>query len=87
MHFFNPPVRIELVEVISGGHSADETLDLVEDLAASFDRTSIRVRKDVPGFVVNCVLVPMLNEAAWPVETAPQASPRSTAPPSTTSAS
>lgn len=69
MHFFNPPVRMQLVEVISGSHTADETLDLVEGLASTLDKTPIRVQKDVPGFVVNRVLVPMLNEAAWIVET------------------
>jgi enoyl-CoA hydratase/3-hydroxyacyl-CoA dehydrogenase len=65
MHFFNPPMRMPLVEVIRGEHTSEETLDLAEGLAESFDKTPIRVRKDTPGFVVNRVLVPMLNEAAW----------------------
>ncbi|MDS0477032.1 3-hydroxyacyl-CoA dehydrogenase [Natrinema sp. 1APR25-10V2] len=65
MHFFNPPVRMPLVEVIRGEHTAEETLDLAEALTESFDKTPIRVRKDTPGFIVNRVLVPMLNEAAW----------------------
>jgi len=65
MHFFNPPVRMDLVEVISGVHSSDETLDLIEDLAESMGKTPVRVRKDSPGFVVNRVLVPLMNEAAW----------------------
>jgi enoyl-CoA hydratase/3-hydroxyacyl-CoA dehydrogenase len=67
MHFFNPPVRMQLVEVISGEHTADETLDLIEDLAEAMDKTPVRVRKDSPGFVVNRVLVPLMNEAAWMV--------------------
>lgn len=67
-HFFNPPVRMPLVEVIRGAHTTDETLTLAEALVDSFDKTPIRVRKDVPGFIVNRVLVPMLNEAAWLVE-------------------
>jgi len=67
MHFFNPPVRMQLVEVISGEHTADATLDLIEDLAEAMDKTPIRVRKDSPGFVVNRVLVPLMNEAAWMV--------------------
>jgi len=68
MHFFNPPVRMQLVEVISGAHTADETLDLVEELAESLGKTPVRVRKDSPGFIVNRVLVPLMNEAAWIVQ-------------------
>jgi enoyl-CoA hydratase/3-hydroxyacyl-CoA dehydrogenase len=69
MHFFNPPVHMPLVEVIAGAHTSEETLTLAEDVATTMEKTPIRVRKDVPGFVVNRVLVPMLNEAAWLVET------------------
>ena len=65
MHFFNPPVRMQLVEVIAGAHTADETLDLVEAVAERMGKTAVRVRKDSPGFVVNPVLVPLMNEAAW----------------------
>lgn len=68
MHFFNPPVRMALVEVISGEHTTDETLSTVESLAEEFDKTPVRVRKDSPGFIVNRVLVPLMNEAAWLVE-------------------
>ncbi|MUV57272.1 3-hydroxyacyl-CoA dehydrogenase /Enoyl-CoA hydratase [Halogeometricum rufum] len=68
MHFFNPPVRMELVEVIAGEHTADETLAVVEDLAEAMGKTPVRVRKDSPGFIVNRVLVPLMNEAAWIVE-------------------
>ncbi|MCF2241167.1 3-hydroxyacyl-CoA dehydrogenase family protein, partial [Halobacterium salinarum] len=65
MHFFNPPVRMELVEVISGAHTDDAVLECIESLAADFGKTPVRVRKDSPGFVVNRILVPLLNEAAW----------------------
>ncbi|MFB6125194.1 MAG: 3-hydroxyacyl-CoA dehydrogenase NAD-binding domain-containing protein [Halanaeroarchaeum sp.] len=65
MHFFNPPVRMDLVEVIRGGHTDDEVLDLTEQLAEDFGKTPVRVQKDSPGFIVNRVLVPLLNEAAW----------------------
>ncbi len=68
MHFFNPPIRMDLVEVISGEHTDDATLDVVEALAEDFGKTPVRVRKDVPGFIVNRVLVPLMNEAAWLVE-------------------
>jgi len=67
MHFFNPPVRMQLVEVISGAHTDDEVLDLTEDLAEEMGKTPVRVRKDSPGFIVNRVAVPLMNEAAWMV--------------------
>jgi enoyl-CoA hydratase/3-hydroxyacyl-CoA dehydrogenase len=68
MHFFNPPVRMQLVEVISGAHSSDGTLNLIEDLAEAMGKTPVRVHKDSPGFIVNRILVPLMNEAAWTVE-------------------
>ncbi|MFB6295290.1 MAG: 3-hydroxyacyl-CoA dehydrogenase NAD-binding domain-containing protein [Halobacteriales archaeon] len=68
MHFFNPPVRMDLVEVISGAHTEEATLELIEHFAESMDKTPVRVRKDSPGFIVNRVLIPLLNEAAWLVE-------------------
>ena len=68
MHFFNPPVRMDLVEVISGEHTSEETLELIEGLAESMGKTPVRVRKDSPGFIVNRILVPLMNEAAWIVE-------------------
>jgi enoyl-CoA hydratase/3-hydroxyacyl-CoA dehydrogenase len=68
MHFFNPPVRMQLVEVITGAHTDESTLELAESLAESFGKTPVRVRKDSPGFVVNRVLVPLMNEACWIVE-------------------
>jgi len=68
MHFFNPPVRMELVEVIAGDHTSEETLALVEELADSMAKTPVRVHKDSPGFIVNRVLITLLNQAAWLVE-------------------
>ncbi|MWV39348.1 3-hydroxyacyl-CoA dehydrogenase/enoyl-CoA hydratase family protein [Natrialba sp. INN-245] len=68
MHFFNPPVRMQLVEVISGAQTAEETLDLTEALAEEFGKTPVRVHKDSPGFIVNRILVPLMNEACWLVD-------------------
>ncbi|MBZ6496442.1 3-hydroxyacyl-CoA dehydrogenase/enoyl-CoA hydratase family protein [Natrinema longum] len=65
MHFFNPPVRMPLVEVISGAKSADETLDVTEELAEDLEKVPVRVHKDSPGFIVNRILVPLMNEASW----------------------
>ena len=70
MHFFNPPVRMPLVEVIAGADTAPETLDLVTALAEDLGKEPVRVRKDSPGFIVNRVLVPFVNEAAWLLDAA-----------------
>ncbi|QSG03147.1 3-hydroxyacyl-CoA dehydrogenase/enoyl-CoA hydratase family protein [Natranaeroarchaeum sulfidigenes] len=65
MHFFNPPVRMQLVEVISGEHTDEATLDVIEELAEEFGKTPVRVHRDSPGFIVNRILVPLMNEACW----------------------
>ena len=64
-HFFNPPVKMDLVEVVYGDHTTDETAETAAAWAESVDKTPIYVRKDVNGFVVNNVLVPFMEEAAW----------------------
>jgi enoyl-CoA hydratase/3-hydroxyacyl-CoA dehydrogenase len=67
MHFFNPPIRMQLVEVINGEHTSEETIEAIEDLSEDFGKTPVRVRKDSPGFIVNRILVPLMNEACWMV--------------------
>jgi len=67
MHFFNPPVKMDLVEVIYGAETADETAEATYEFVESIDKTPIYVRKDVNGFVVNSVLGPFSDEAAWMV--------------------
>ncbi|RXK49396.1 3-hydroxyacyl-CoA dehydrogenase/enoyl-CoA hydratase family protein [Halorientalis pallida] len=67
MHFFNPPVKMDLVEVIYGEETSDETAETVYDFVESIDKTPIYVRKDVNGFVVNSVLGPFGDEAGWMV--------------------
>ncbi len=67
MHFFNPPVKMELVEVIHGAETSDHTADTAYAFVEAIDRTPIHVRKDVRGFVVNSVLGPFGDEAAWMV--------------------
>ena len=66
-HFFNPPVKMDLVEVIYGEATSDETAETAYGFVESIDRTPIYVRKDVRGFVVNTVLGPFGDEAAWMV--------------------
>jgi 3-hydroxybutyryl-CoA dehydrogenase len=62
MHFFNPVPMMSLVEVIRGHLTADATVDAVAAFAKSLGKTPIVVRNS-PGFVVNRILCPMLNEA------------------------
>ncbi|MFB6205450.1 MAG: 3-hydroxyacyl-CoA dehydrogenase/enoyl-CoA hydratase family protein [Haloglomus sp.] len=66
-HFFNPPVKMDLVEVIYGEETADETAELAYEFVEDIEKTPIYVRKDVRGFVVNTVLGPFGDEAAWMV--------------------
>ncbi|ADJ16611.1 3-hydroxyacyl-CoA dehydrogenase [Halalkalicoccus jeotgali B3] len=67
MHFFNPPVKMDLVEVIYGSETTDETANTASEFVESIDKTPIYVRKDVNGFVVNSVLGPFGDEAGWMV--------------------
>lgn len=67
LHFFNPPVKMDLVEVIYGQHTSDETAEAGYEFVESIDKTPIYVRKDVRGFVVNTVLGPFMGEPAWMV--------------------
>lgn len=62
MHFFNPVPLMRLVELVRGLRTSDATHDTVEALATQVGKTPITV-KSSPGFVVNRVLLPMLNEA------------------------
>jgi len=67
LHFFNPPVQMDLVEVIHGAETDEEIADMAYEFIESIDKTPIHVRKDVQGFVVNSVLGPFGAEAAWMV--------------------
>ncbi|HSW08952.1 3-hydroxybutyryl-CoA dehydrogenase [Aquabacterium sp.] len=62
MHFFNPVPLMALVEIIRGLQTSDATHDAVKALAVALGKTPITV-KNAPGFVVNRILVPMINEA------------------------
>lgn len=64
MHFFNPAPVMKLVEVVRGLTTGDETVDLVREMAVRFGKEPVIV-KESPGFVVNRILVPMMNEAIW----------------------
>ena len=62
MHFFNPVDRMQLVEVIRGEKTSDETVATLVALAKRIGKTPIVVR-DCPGFLVNRILFPYMNEA------------------------
>ncbi len=62
MHFFNPATVMKLVEVIRGIHTSDETYNAVTEYAVSIGKTPVCVA-EYPGFVVNRILIPMINEA------------------------
>lgn len=63
IHFFNPPVLMPLVEVIKGAQTSDEVAKRAYDFVKSLGKEPIMVNKDVPGFVVNRILI-ALNSAA-----------------------
>ncbi|KPU26349.1 3-hydroxybutyryl-CoA dehydrogenase [Caloranaerobacter sp. TR13] len=62
MHFFNPVPVMKLVEIIKGIATSDETKKLVCDLSIELGKTPVEV-EEAPGFVVNRILIPMINEA------------------------
>ena len=63
MHFFNPATIMKLVELIRGAHTSDETYAAVEAITVELGKSPVKV-EEAPGFVVNKILVPMINEAA-----------------------
>ena len=66
MHFFNPVPLMKLVEVIRGLATSEETFSTVEDLAKEMKKVPVAI-KDYPGFAVNRILIPMINEAIYAV--------------------
>ena len=68
MHFFNPPVVMKLIEIICGGNTSDETYDTIFALSQEIGKQPVTVN-EAPGFVVNRILIPMINEAIELVQT------------------
>jgi 3-hydroxybutyryl-CoA dehydrogenase len=64
MHFMNPVPLMKLVEIVRGLPTSDETATTVTELAKKFGKTTIGAR-DIPGFIVNRMLIPLLNEACY----------------------
>ena len=62
MHFFNPAPVMKLIEVIAGLNTPDETVEKIKEISVSIGKTPVQV-KEAAGFVVNRILIPMINEA------------------------
>lgn len=63
MHFFNPVPLMKLVEIIRGYYTSDETVKITTELAKKFGKETVEVKKDIPGFIVNRLLIPHFLEA------------------------
>ncbi len=67
MHFMNPPPVMQLIEIIRGLQTSDATYATVVDLAKRFGKVTV-TSKDSPGFIVNRVLIPLVNEACFALQ-------------------
>lgn len=63
MHFFNPAQIMKLVEVVRGLKTSDETVSKIQAFARELGKEPIEVKKDVPGFIVNRIMIPQFIEA------------------------
>ena len=68
MHFFNPATVMKLVEIIRGAHTSQETYDAIHEMSLAIGKEPVEVA-EAPGFVVNKILIPIINEAIGLVET------------------
>ena len=68
MHFFNPVPSMKLVEIIRGANTTQETYDAIKELTIAIGKEPVEVA-EAPGFVVNKILIPMINEGACLLET------------------
>lgn len=64
MHFFNPADRMKLIEVIAGVNTPAQTVDAIKKISEEIGKTPVQVN-EAAGFVVNRILIPMINEAAF----------------------
>lgn len=64
MHFFNPVPAMKLVEIIRGANTSQETYDAIKEISEQMGKTSVEIN-EAPGFVVNRLLIPMLNEGMY----------------------
>lgn len=64
MHFFNPAPVMALVEIVKGARTSPDTINFIKEFAEKIGKTPIIIN-ETPGFVVNRILVPMINEAVY----------------------
>ena len=65
IHFFNPPQLMKLVEVIPGEKTGQEVTELTQEFVKSVNKQAVLCRKDVPGFIINRLFIPMVHEACF----------------------
>jgi enoyl-CoA hydratase/3-hydroxyacyl-CoA dehydrogenase len=65
IHFFNPPQLMKLVEIIPGEKTSQEITDMIQEFVKSVGKTAVLCRKDVPGFIINRLFIPMVHEACY----------------------
>lgn len=65
IHFFNPPQLMKLVEIIPGQKTAKDVVKLTNDYVKSVKKEPVVCRKDVPGFIVNRLFIPLVHEACY----------------------
>ena len=65
IHFFNPPQLMKLVEVIPGEKTSQEITALTQEFVKSVNKQAVLCRKDVPGFIINRLFIPMVHEACY----------------------
>jgi enoyl-CoA hydratase/3-hydroxyacyl-CoA dehydrogenase len=65
IHFFNPPQLMKLVEVIPGEKTSQQVTDLTLDYVKSVNKQAVICRKDVPGFIINRLFIPLVHEACY----------------------
>ncbi len=65
IHFFNPPQLMKLVEVIPGEKTSQNVTDITLDYVKSVNKQAVICRKDVPGFIINRLFIPLVHEACY----------------------
>ena len=65
IHFFNPPQLMKLVEIIPGEKTSQEITDMTQEFVKSVNKQAVLCRKDVPGFIINRLFIPMVHEACY----------------------
>ena len=68
IHFFNPPQLMKLVEIIPGEKTSPEIVELTKEFVKSVNKTAVLCRKDVPGFIINRLFIPMVHEACYAMD-------------------